>query len=380
MEIITLSGIAVGSLVSLVLLFFPQAGRSGNQFLGITVILLSYALLLSHLYYLRSITDFPHLSRTSQLFVYLITPSFYLFTRFLFYRQKYFLKWDWLILIPSLLYFIDYLPYFLLSEQEKVLSINRTQLGGHFDYNEGSFSFVFFHFYIRQFWSLLFLLLSVRIMWLNRAIIKFGNTKINKTIFWFIGTIIFFLSISLIPGFGLFFPDIVIYSLGLQTISVSITLILIAIFLMFHPNFLYGFFWENEIALTFNESAQNKPLNITVEADKIIFKKIEDYVSLSQSYKLKGYSIHDLSKETSIPVYKISSAINSCIHTNFNQWINHFRIELFEDMIKNNLQDNLTLHGLALNCGFSNSTTFISAFKKVKGTTPHKYLKENSHC
>jgi hypothetical protein len=40
MEIITWSGIAVGSLVSLVLLFFTQAGRSGNRFLGITVILL----------------------------------------------------------------------------------------------------------------------------------------------------------------------------------------------------------------------------------------------------------------------------------------------------------------------------------------------------
>ncbi|WP_373400723.1 helix-turn-helix domain-containing protein [Algoriphagus halophilus] len=68
--------------------------------------------------------------------------------------------------------------------------------------------------------------------------------------------------------------------------------------------------------------------------------------------------------------------MNACFHTNFNQWINKYRIEEFEQLICEGYHEKMTLDGIASKCGFSNRTTFISSFKKVKGITPSQFLKD----
>ncbi|SHO64379.1 helix-turn-helix domain-containing protein [Algoriphagus zhangzhouensis] len=115
-----------------------------------------------------------------------------------------------------------------------------------------------------------------------------------------------------------------------------------------------------------------KPIDTETE---FICSHISEVVKEQKLFLTQRYSINDLSKDTGIPVYKISRAINSCNQTNFNQWINQFRIEEFQVLIEQGYQDQLTLDVIAEKCGFSNRATFISAFKKVKGVTPGVYIK-----
>lgn len=373
-------GIIIGLLTSLILLFFANSRKNGNWLLGLSILFLTHALIVTHLYRTGLMVDYPHWSRTGNISAYLISPFFYLFMKHIIYRKSIFKKRDFLLLIPSIVNFIDYLPYFLLSGNEKSLIIQNQQLyNDHFLFLEGSLLPDGFQFYARQIWLLIFIILSIRILWINRDLLKREESKANQHIFIYLTFITITFSLAIIPGFFRFIPNIEIYTITIQAITVSITLIGSGLFLFFNPRFLYGFFWEDEIIPSIPPSIKSiQPIDLKKSLDtetEFICTHITEAVKAQKLYLTQGYSINDLSKDTGIPVYKISPAINSCNQTNFNQWINQFRIEEFELLIEQGYQDQLTLDGVAEKCGFSNRATFISAFKKVKGVTPGVYIK-----
>lgn len=324
--------------------------------------------------------DYPHWSRTGNISAYLIAPFFYLFMKHIIYRKSIFKKRDLLLLIPSVVNFFDYLPYFLLSGVEKSLIIKDQQLyNDHFLFLEGSLLPDGFQFYARQVWLLIFIVLCIKILWVNKNLLKREESKANQHIFIYLAFITITFSLAIIPGFFRFIPNIQIYTITIQAVTVSITLIGTGLFLFFNPKFLYGFFWEDEIIPSIPPSIESiQPIDLKKSIDtetEFICSHISEAVKEQKLFLTQGYSINDLSKDTGIPVYKISPAINSCNQTNFNQWINQYRIEEFELLIEQGYQDQLTLDGIAEKCGFSNRATFISAFKKVKGVTPGVYIK-----
>ncbi|WP_288369676.1 AraC family transcriptional regulator [uncultured Algoriphagus sp.] len=163
--------------------------------------------------------------------------------------------------------------------------------------------------------------------------------------------------------------------------TISSALIGAGVFLVFNPRLLYGFYWSGSI----KEKIEIKEIEPIKSASHIQTEELEElcdqvtnFVQSQKLYLKQGITINDLSKELNIPVYKISPAINMCYDTNFNQWINKFRIEEFDRLIQQGEHERLTLDGIASKCGFSNRTTFISAFKKIKGDTPSHYLKNIS--
>jgi len=88
----------------------------------------------------------------------------------------------------------------------------------------------------------------------------------------------------------------------------------------------------------------------------------------------QGFTIQDLSNQTSIPVYQLSPLINGHFKMNFSNWVNRFRIEYFIEQVPENPQ--LTLEALSKKSGFISRSTFITAFKKEKGVTPREFFKE----
>ena len=95
----------------------------------------------------------------------------------------------------------------------------------------------------------------------------------------------------------------------------------------------------------------------------------------SRPFTLRDYTIHDLSRDIDIPVYQLSPIINSYYNSNFNTWMNKFRVEHFIRISQEEGRKELTLDAIAREAGFFNRTTFTNAFKKEKGTTPGQYLK-----
>jgi AraC-like DNA-binding protein len=290
---------------------------------------------------------------------------------------------SWLIFLPPALYLIDYLPYYLKTASEKGAIIEKQQLGqDHFLFLEGLLLPDQFHFYFRQLWLFGFLVLIFRLLWINRDLLNIRQMRLNRYIYGFLWFFALSLSIAIIPAFYRFIGEFDIFNLNAQAFTLSTTLVGSALFLLFNPRLLYGFYWESSLEPVPSKVAVKSQIQsiepIDIEGYQEICESLSKLVNDHKLYLTQGFSINELSRLSNVPVYKISPAINSCFCTNFNQWINQFRIEEFDRLIRQGEHERLTLDGIASKCGFSNRTTFISCFKKIKGNTPSQYLKSIS--
>ena len=60
----------------------------------------------------------------------------------------------------------------------------------------------------------------------------------------------------------------------------------------------------------------------------------------------------------------------------FTEFANHYRVQVFIEKLNENQHSNLTIDGLASNCGFKSKSTFYRIFKEETKMTPLEY-KEN---
>lgn len=71
----------------------------------------------------------------------------------------------------------------------------------------------------------------------------------------------------------------------------------------------------------------------------------------------------------------LSQVVNHHIGTNFQNFLNGFRVTEAKEKILQEEFNNLTLFGIALQCGFKNKSTFYKVFKEITGITPREYIK-----
>ena len=72
---------------------------------------------------------------------------------------------------------------------------------------------------------------------------------------------------------------------------------------------------------------------------------------------------------------KCSYVLNKGLKTNFNQFINGYRIASFKQKVKNGEHSKFTLLSLAYASGFESKSTFNRAFKNLTGMTPSQFVK-----
>ena len=63
---------------------------------------------------------------------------------------------------------------------------------------------------------------------------------------------------------------------------------------------------------------------------------------------------------------------------NFNDFINHYRIEAVKVKLREGEHQQTTLLGIAFDSGFNSKATFNRAFKKSTGTTPKNFIENLS--
>ena len=70
--------------------------------------------------------------------------------------------------------------------------------------------------------------------------------------------------------------------------------------------------------------------------------------------------------------------INEGLQKNFTNFINEYRINAVIRHFENPDYNNITLLGIAYDCGFNSKTTFNRVFKKLTNKTPLEYKKSIS--
>lgn len=105
-----------------------------------------------------------------------------------------------------------------------------------------------------------------------------------------------------------------------------------------------------------------------------ITTRLLDHIKHKEPFLDPNLTLRLLAKQIEIHSNQLSWLLNESIGKNFNEFINHFRIETFKLISKNPKNSNFTIEGLAYESGFNSKTVFNTYFKKETGLTPKQFI------
>lgn len=101
--------------------------------------------------------------------------------------------------------------------------------------------------------------------------------------------------------------------------------------------------------------------------------KLEILMTTEKPFLEPALTLSDLAKILGVNSAVLSRAINLGFGKNFNDFVNEFRIDEVKKKLAGEDAKNLTLLGVAFECGFNSKATFNRAFKKFTGVSPKEY-------
>ncbi len=105
------------------------------------------------------------------------------------------------------------------------------------------------------------------------------------------------------------------------------------------------------------------------------FEELLQFIENDQPYLNPQLSLRSLAEQVNLHPNKLSSLINEQKGINFNELINHYRLDYFKRIAFDPDYKHMTLLGLAYESGFNSKTVFNAFFKKKEGITPSTWLK-----
>jgi AraC-like DNA-binding protein len=124
----------------------------------------------------------------------------------------------------------------------------------------------------------------------------------------------------------------------------------------------------------------DKPKQETINQKELDLwkEKILQLIKVDKIYENPKLTLSDVSKCLETNPKTISNSINLGFEMNFNDFINHYRIEAVKEKLKEGAYKKSTLLGIAFDCGFNSKATFNRAFKKSTSESPKDYLQKLS--
>ncbi len=124
---------------------------------------------------------------------------------------------------------------------------------------------------------------------------------------------------------------------------------------------------------TRNESGKKAPLLDDASARELKGKLL-DLIATEKPFLNPDLSLRSLAEQLGIHANQLSWLLNAGFGKNFNEFINHYRLEAFKQMARLPEHAHLTIMAMAYDCGFNSKTVFNTTFKKETGLTPKQFL------
>lgn len=102
--------------------------------------------------------------------------------------------------------------------------------------------------------------------------------------------------------------------------------------------------------------------------------KLEKLMLSEKPYMDSSLTLSDIARQLNTRPKTISKIVNQGFEMNFNDFVNHYRVNAIIEQLKSGQQNTKTLLGIALDCGFNSKATFNRAFKKHTSKSPKEYL------
>jgi AraC-like DNA-binding protein len=92
-------------------------------------------------------------------------------------------------------------------------------------------------------------------------------------------------------------------------------------------------------------------------------------------YLQSDLTLGDMARLVNTNPSRLSFVLNTVFEKSFNDFVNAYRVNEVVDLLEKGRGEQLSLLGVAYECGFSSKSTFNRAFKRQKGVPPKEFLK-----
>jgi TolB-like protein/AraC-like DNA-binding protein len=124
------------------------------------------------------------------------------------------------------------------------------------------------------------------------------------------------------------------------------------------------------------EGVTQKTALLNAEKSAEYSTRLLAFLSENEPFLNPDLSLRKLANQIDVHPNHLSWLLNNNFGKNFNEFINHYRVERFKTISKDPKNENLTIEGLSYNSGFNSKTVFNTYFKKETGLTPKQFLKQ----
>lgn len=125
-------------------------------------------------------------------------------------------------------------------------------------------------------------------------------------------------------------------------------------------------------------SIPESPKEVKKDIEDTAIQAISDLMEREKPYLNPDLNLSELAKQANLTRGQLSEIINSGFQMNFNDFVNSYRVNAFKGMLKEGKHEQLSLLGIAYECGFNSKATFNRVFKKLTNFSPTQYLQSES--
>lgn len=349
------------------------------------------------------ILNVPWLLRLFAPFTFLIGPLMYVYIRSTLNNELEFKKYDWLLLIPAILVLLNFIPFYILSNPEKINYLNENffnKVSGK-DSGKGFIPPILYNI-IRVCWSGIFIFYGFKMIYQFRKKFTKEIVSKNRTLLNWLATFNSLLTaIFIILILKFFVHPFINTQTSIADILLGATILYICLNLFMKPQILYGVF----LPLNINTKVENRQLVLDIVqyqnfselvsksdfSDKIVLENstlnseqaqqfrykntIETYFSKKNQFLQSDYSLGHLVLDTQIPRHILSAFINQEYGMGFREFLNRKKVEFLIANHNKPEWKQFTLEAIASECGYNSRTTFIKNFKEITGKTPSEFFK-----
>lgn len=108
-----------------------------------------------------------------------------------------------------------------------------------------------------------------------------------------------------------------------------------------------------------------------------LFERIKKRLETEKLFTDPDLSLGKLAELLDTNTKYLSQVINHCSGSNYQQFINGYRIEEVKHKLLSGGYSNLTYFGIAQQCGFKNKSTFYKVFRDFTQTTPKTFVQRH---
>jgi AraC-like DNA-binding protein len=135
----------------------------------------------------------------------------------------------------------------------------------------------------------------------------------------------------------------------------------------------------NGYIISFKEYKKNsRASQLSDQVIRDTFQALENAMTKDRLFLNPTLKLQDVVTHIGVSQKIISSVLNQHIGKSFNEYVNSYRIEEFKSRLLSENSQNLTITGIAFECGFNSQATFQRTFKAFTNLSPKEFQQKHS--